>query len=77
MVVFDVKVGQTVELKCDYDLAGEPLYSLKWYKDNIEFYRWMPRERPPTLTFPVPGTEVSSESHHRTVKLLNVSLASR
>ena len=66
-----------MELKCDYELEGEPLYSLKWYKDNTEFYRWMPRERPQTLTFPVPGTEVSLiESNHRNVKLLNISLAS-
>ena len=66
-----------MELRCDYDLAGERLYSLKWYKDNVEFYRWMPRERPPSLTFPVPDTQVSlPHSHHRTLKLLNVSLAS-
>lgn len=58
-------------------MAGEPLYSLKWYKDNTEFYRWMPRETPQTLTFPVAGTHVSlTESHHRNVKLLNISLAS-
>ena len=66
-----------MELRCDYDLAGEPLYSLKWYKDNIEFYRWMPREVPPTRTFPVPGTEVSlTGSDDQAVKLLNLSLAS-
>ena len=66
-----------MELRCDYDLAGEPLYSVKWYKDNVEFYRWMPREDPPTRTFPVPGTEVSLPgSDHRAVKLLNLSLAS-
>ena len=66
-----------MELRCDYDLAGEPLYSVKWYKDNVEFYRWMPREVPPTRTFPVPGTEVSlTGSDHQAVKLLNLSLAS-
>ena len=66
-----------MELRCDYDLAGEPLYSVKWYKDNVEFYRWMPREDPPTRTFPVPGTEVSlAGSDQQAVKLLNLSLAS-
>ena len=35
------QVGESVLLKCDYDLQSEKLYSLKWYKDNHEFYRYL------------------------------------
>ena len=27
-----VEVNQSFSLFCDYDLQGEPLYSVKWYK---------------------------------------------
>ena len=29
-----------VDLRCNYKLEGENMYSLKWYRDNVEFYRW-------------------------------------
>ena len=32
-------MNQSVFLTCEYDLQGEPLYSIKWYKDQQEFYR--------------------------------------
>ena len=28
-----------VDLRCNYKLDGENMYSLKWYRDNVEFYR--------------------------------------
>ena len=43
---------------CDYKLNGEKLYSVKWYKDNIEFYRYLPRDDPPSLSFSVSGIQV-------------------
>ena len=35
---FAVSGGSAV-LECDYDLEGLELYSLKWYKNGMEFYR--------------------------------------
>ncbi|XP_018020113.2 hemicentin-2, partial [Hyalella azteca] len=37
-------VGTDVRLTCDYDEAvgGSKLYSLKWYKDDTEIYRYVP-----------------------------------
>ena len=35
--------GEMVELMCNYQVEGEAeLYSLKWYRDNVEFYRYIP-----------------------------------
>lgn len=71
------QVNQSVSLWCEYDLHGEPLYSIKWYKDQQEFYRFLPKESPPHLSFSVPGTEVDmSLSDARLVHLINISLES-
>ena len=38
-----VQKGEMVELMCNYQVEGEAeLYSLKWYRDNVEFYRYIP-----------------------------------
>ncbi len=31
--------GRNAVLECDYDLEGQALYSVKWYKNGIEFFR--------------------------------------
>ena len=31
--------GSSAILECDYDLEGQALYSVKWYKNAQEFYR--------------------------------------
>lgn len=56
-----VKVFDTVELKCLYDLEGESLYSLSWTfcKDEKnakekEFYRFVPRDHPRKQLYPLP-----------------------
>ncbi|KAK7592720.1 hypothetical protein V9T40_007472 [Parthenolecanium corni] len=53
-----VRVGQSVALECRYDLEGESLYMLKWYKGRSEFYRFVPKELPNTRVFPVPTVDV-------------------
>jgi len=50
--------GATAQLECLYDLDGEALYSVKWYKDGNEFYRYVPRDNPPAQTFRLPGVAV-------------------
>ena len=52
--------GETATLRCLYDMAGDGLYSVSWYKDGTEFYRYMPSTRQPKTTFPgVAGTNVN------------------
>lgn len=46
-----VAVGSTVNLTCQYDLQGDVLYAVKWYKGKDEFYRYLPKEMPPISTF--------------------------
>jgi len=50
--------GSVAQLECLYDLDGEALYSVKWYKDGNEFYRYVPRDMPPAQTFLLPGVNV-------------------
>lgn len=47
-----------VRLECIYDMEDEKLYSVKWYKDGHEFYRYLPRDHPPATLFPLPGINV-------------------
>ena len=37
--LFVLQVGERVRLVCNFSLGTDQLYSVKWYKDNMEFYR--------------------------------------
>ncbi|XP_023711542.1 uncharacterized protein LOC111866636 isoform X2 [Cryptotermes secundus] len=68
-----VLTGDRVRLACDYDLEHAALYSIKWYRGEEEFYRFVPKESPPTRVFPLPGIHVDiSLSDARNVTLLDV-----
>ena len=53
-----------VRLECHYDLEGEALYSVKWYKDGREFFRFLPGDDPPEQIFQLAGVlvDVSEET---------------
>lgn len=53
-----VRRGQSAQLHCEYELNGAPLYSVKWYRGNLEFYRFSPFENPPAKIFPYTGIKV-------------------
>jgi hypothetical protein len=53
-----VSVGSDVFLRCLFDLEGDSLYMLKWYRGKDEFYRYVPKELPPTRVFSLPGFSV-------------------
>lgn len=50
-----VDIHEHVTLSCHFDTDGEKLYSVKWYKDEFEFFRFMPGNSPRTLIFPRSG----------------------
>ena len=50
--------GDSAYLRCLYELGGERLYSVKWYKDAKEFYRYHPQLNPQFMAFQAPGINV-------------------
>ena len=51
-------VGEKARLICKFDMEGDILYSVKWYKDDLEFYRFVPNDRPKLQVFPQEGIHV-------------------
>ncbi|GBM18745.1 hypothetical protein AVEN_44304-1 [Araneus ventricosus] len=62
MVMLDVPSavnhGESVELSCIYELENDRLYSIKWYRNDVEFYRYVPNDWPPGQFLPLPGVRV-------------------
>jgi len=54
-------VGNNTRLQCEYDLQGEQLYTVKWYKDDNEFYRFLPGESPEVQMFNITGVYVDQK----------------
>ncbi|GLV32252.1 sosondowah [Carabus blaptoides fortunei] len=53
-----IQEGDTVTLFCLYDLEGEPLYSVKWYRGRYEIFRYLPRDSPRIRIFQLPGLNI-------------------
>jgi hypothetical protein len=51
-------LGQSASLKCSFDLEGSKLYSVKWYKNGQEFYRYMPAMERQYDVFDVAGVNI-------------------
>ena len=51
-------LGQSTSLECKYDLEGSKLYSVKWYKNGEEFYRFMPSMENKYEVFRVSGVNI-------------------
>ncbi|RZF40171.1 hypothetical protein LSTR_LSTR012414, partial [Laodelphax striatellus] len=47
--------GSSVVLKCDFTLGQGKLNSVKWYKDEMEFFRFIPDMQPEIQLFPLSG----------------------
>ncbi|CAN7937720.1 unnamed protein product, partial [Ixodes hexagonus] len=70
-------LGGSVNLQCRFDLGNDQLYSVKWYKGGIEFYRYVPREQPPKHVFTLLGVTVNeTESSVTSVRLEQLELSS-
>ncbi|CAL1264478.1 unnamed protein product [Larinioides sclopetarius] len=69
--------GESVELICSYELDEDKLYSVKWYKDDVEFYRYVPNDWPPGQFLPLQGVRLDlSKSGSQSVYLRHVDLNS-
>ncbi|XP_057654304.1 uncharacterized protein LOC130892747 [Diorhabda carinulata] len=56
------QAGGNAVLSCNYYIDNLKLYTVKWYKDNKEFFRFTPWRRPQTEIFPVPGVNINVNS---------------
>jgi len=69
------KVGDNLLLSCNFLLGGDQLYSVKWYKDNMEFYRYVPKDYPHAQEFGVSGVRVAlDKSDDKTVEIISIAL---
>lgn len=60
-------------LGCPYDLEGSTLYSVKWYKNGREFFRFLPKNDHPMTVYVREGVEVDkNRSNERSVTLTNL-----
>uniref|UniRef100_T1JDL3 Ig-like domain-containing protein n=1 Tax=Strigamia maritima TaxID=126957 RepID=T1JDL3_STRMM len=66
-----VQIGQTAVMQCIYELGTDDLYSVKWYKEKHEFYRYVPKDQPPGQVFELNGIRVNGpvieggQNHYR------------
>ncbi|XP_058790541.1 uncharacterized protein LOC131663852 isoform X1 [Phymastichus coffea] len=63
--------NQTIRMECNFNLDRETLYSVKWYKDGHEFYRYVPKEHPSVYVFALPGVNVDKASSTERSVVLN------
>lgn len=67
-----------VTLNCQFDTGGDSLYSVKWYKDEHEFFRYTPGLSPKTLVFNMDGVKVDeSKSTVNEVTLYSLTRMSK
>ncbi|XP_078034801.1 uncharacterized protein LOC144468884 [Augochlora pura] len=70
--------GSSALLECRYDLGTDKLYSITWYKDHEEFYRYVPKGEPMKHSYTVEGINVDKrQSNHQQVLLQDASLHTR
>lgn len=50
--------GETASLACDYELGSDRLYSVSWYKDHDEIYRFVPKAAMQKHSYLVDGVHV-------------------
>ncbi|XP_030370382.1 uncharacterized protein LOC115621001 [Scaptodrosophila lebanonensis] len=69
LLVTDINVPQIVDfrdnvtLSCSYDISGHTLNSVKWYKNNMEFFRYSPLMQPVYMKFPVEGVQLIDDGN--------------
>ncbi|XP_069164046.1 cell adhesion molecule 3-like [Procambarus clarkii] len=56
-----VRHGDDVQLRCKWDAPSDKLYSVKWYLNDREFFRYKPEEEPAIMVHALPGVTVDKE----------------
>jgi len=73
-----VHSGDIMELICKYDLERDHIYSVKWFKDNAEIWRYLPSDKhQKTRTFPMADIDIQNNTRpHSLVVLVSGHTAS-
>ena len=50
--------GKPAQLNCTYELEQDQLYSIKWFHNDNEFYRYLPNDNPPEQFYHTKGLYV-------------------
>ncbi|XP_075679758.1 uncharacterized protein LOC113799130 isoform X2 [Dermatophagoides pteronyssinus] len=67
-----VERGHSATLYCDYQLEShEELYAIKFYKNNIEFFRYVPKELTPKQSYKLLGIYVNLKASNSTHVVLS------
>ncbi|XP_068232530.1 uncharacterized protein [Palaemon carinicauda] len=53
--------GDKVRLTCTFDLHGDELYSLTWWKDEKMFFKYVPKNARPDSFYDIPGITVDAQ----------------
>ena len=56
-------------LKCDFDMGADTLYSVQWYKDNLEFFRFFPNQKPKVQIFEQQGITVNVSVSQNSIQI--------
>ncbi|KAF7989722.1 hypothetical protein HCN44_008396 [Aphidius gifuensis] len=74
----EAELGGMIDMKCDWEIyGGKSLYSVKWYKDGHEFFRYVPDNHPRIQTFPQPGIKLEKiSSRENSIRLMDLSFTS-
>ncbi|KAG1689342.1 hypothetical protein GQR58_007829 [Nymphon striatum] len=54
--------GQDVEIFCAFNMENKKLYALKWFKNDVEFYRYIPKEVPAVKVYEAAGVVVNQQN---------------
>ena len=69
-----VTIGESTKLVCDYDLGRDAMYSIKWFKDDAELYRYIPTNQPLQYkSFTSPGIIVNEETSKPNMLMLRIT----
>jgi len=72
-VPHQVGSGHDIQLHCVFILEGHRLYSVKWFKGEMEFFRVVPNESPNRRVFPINGLTIDmGNSNESVVTIRNV-----
>ncbi|XP_048520945.1 uncharacterized protein LOC109546568 isoform X2 [Dendroctonus ponderosae] len=56
-----VQKGHAATFRCTYDLEGDTVYSVQWYRGSHEFYRYEPSGVSVTQHFSIPGVRLKPD----------------